>query len=60
MGILDTELRKIILNDFHILPTGGHAEIKRMYNNNKNYYWWTGLHRDVEKFVKECDDCQKV
>lgn len=29
----DLTVREIILNDFHILHTGGHAGIKRMYNN---------------------------
>lgn len=28
--------RRVILNDFHILPTSGHAGIRRMTNNIKN------------------------
>ena len=57
--INDIEKRKIILNDFHTLPTGGHAGINRMYNNIKKYYFWPGLRLDVEDFVKRCDDCQR-
>lgn len=57
--ITNKELRQLILNDFHILPTGGHAGINRMYNNIKRYYFWSGLRRDVETFVKHCSDCQK-
>jgi hypothetical protein len=33
------ELRQLILNDFHTLPTGGHAGVQRMTNNIKKYYF---------------------
>lgn len=57
--IENKELRQLIINDFHILPTGGHAGINRMYNNIKRNYFWSGLKADVETFVKRCRDCQK-
>lgn len=57
--INNKELRQLILNDFHTLPTGGHAGINRMYNNIKRRYFWQGLKKDVEGFVKRCDDCQR-
>lgn len=53
------EMRQIILNDYHMLPTGGHAGINRMYNNIKREYFWNGLKEDVQNFVKKCDDCQR-
>lgn len=55
----DLPTRQLILNDFHILPTGGHAGVNRLFNNIKKYYTWRGLHSDVEKFVRRCDDCQR-
>lgn len=57
--INDLPTRKLILNDFHVLPTGGHAGINRMFNNVKKYYYWNGLYKDVESFVRKCDDCQR-
>lgn len=57
--INDIATRQLILNDFHMLPTGGHAGINRMYNNLKKYYFWTGLRKDVESFARRCDDCQR-
>lgn len=51
--------QKVILNDFHLLPTSGHAGIRRMYNNIKKYYFWSGLERDVIEFIKKCDKCQR-
>lgn len=53
------EDRRIILNDFHLLPTSGHAGIKRMFNNIKKYYFWPGLEKDINNFVKRCTICQK-
>lgn len=58
--IIDSkETRQLILNDFHNLPTGGHAGINRMFNNIKKYYFWSGLRKEVENFVKKCDECQR-
>lgn len=57
--IEDMPTRQLILNDFHMLPTGGHAGINRMFNNIKKYYYWEGLYRDTERFIRRCDDCQR-
>lgn len=51
--------RRVILNDFHLLPTSGHAGIRRMVRNIKKYYFWPGIDRDVTEFVKRCHQCQK-
>ena len=48
----------IILNDFHILPIGGHAGIRRMVNNIKKYYFWPKLEADVIEFIKRCNKCK--
>lgn len=51
--------KRVILNDFHLLPTSGHAGVRRMFNNIKKYYYWTGLENDIKEFIKRCDKCQK-
>lgn len=58
-NISDLETRQLILNDFHLLPTGGHAGINRTYNNIRKNYFWTGMRKDIEKFISKCDDCQR-
>lgn len=57
--ITNRETKKIILNDFHLLPTSGHAGIRRMTNNIKRRYYWPGMHKDIENYVKQCDSCQR-
>lgn len=51
--------RKVILNDFHLLPSSGHAGMRRMSNNIKRYYYWPCIEKDVREFVKRCDKCQR-
>ncbi|KAH9633129.1 hypothetical protein HF086_014453 [Spodoptera exigua] len=51
--------RRVILNDFHLLPSSGHAGMRRMSNNIKKYYYWPGLEKDVKEFLKRCDKCQR-
>lgn len=31
--VVNVEDRRVILNDFHILATSGHAGVRRMFNN---------------------------
>ena len=57
--ICDKERQQLIINDFHMLPTGGHAGINRTYKNIRRYYFWPGLKTDIDKFISKCDDCQR-
>lgn len=57
--INNTDDKFIILNDYHLLPTSGHAGIQRMINNIKQHYYWPGMYQDIHKFVSSCDKCQK-
>lgn len=57
--ISDHDTKCVILNDYHILPTSGHAGIRRMITNIKRHYFWPGIEKDVTNFVKKCDKCQR-
>jgi Integrase zinc binding domain/Integrase core domain len=57
--IEDLKTRKIILNDFHTLITGGHAGVNRMLKNIQKYYFWPGMSNDVTNYVKVCESCQR-
>lgn len=56
--IKDEQEKLIILNDFHLLPTAGHAGIARTYATVKRKYYWRSMKSDIEKFVKSCKQCQ--
>jgi Integrase zinc binding domain len=57
--INDMETKGLIMNDFHLLPTGGHAGINRMAKTIRKYYFWPAMAKDIHKFVKACDSCQR-
>lgn len=54
----EKELKILIMNDHHILPTTGHAGINRMLNTIKQRYTWKGIDSDVRNMVKHCKECQ--
>lgn len=58
--VVDSDEKTIILNDFHLLPTSGHAGVRRMVNNIKNKYYWPGLEKSVREYVKKCKQCQTM
>jgi len=57
--IKDPYTIKTILNDYHLLPTSGHAGITKMTKNIMKKYCWTGLQQDVADYVKHCSMCQR-
>lgn len=54
----DIDDRRVILNDFHLLPTSGHVGIRRMSNNIKKHYFWPSMEKDIRDFVTKCSKCQ--
>jgi RNase H-like domain found in reverse transcriptase/Reverse transcriptase (RNA-dependent DNA polymerase)/Integrase zinc binding domain len=51
--------KRVIMNDFHVLPTGGHAGVTRMMKTVQKHYTWPGLAQDVKEYVKSCEACQR-
>lgn len=56
--VLNEKEKICILHDYHLLPTSGHAGVRRMINNIKGKYFWTRLENDVRQYVSKCAKCQ--
>ena len=56
----DDELKKSILEEAHSGSFSIHPGSTKMYQDLKTSYWWSGMKRDVSKFVTKCVVCQKV
>ena len=56
----DSELKKAILEKAHSGSLAMHLGSTKMYQDLKVSYWWSGMKRDVSKFVTKCLVCQKV
>src|ERR1700733_10221310 len=42
----------------HDHPMAAHFGIESTYNRIKEKYWWKGMRKDVETYVKTCKQCQ--
>ncbi|KAL3681576.1 hypothetical protein R1sor_024532 [Riccia sorocarpa] len=54
----DEETKKKLLEEFHDTLWAGHRGVWATYMKIKERYWWRGLYRDVENFVRSCLHCQ--
>nr|GEU87643.1 integrase, catalytic region, zinc finger, CCHC-type, peptidase aspartic, catalytic [Tanacetum cinerariifolium] len=44
----------------HSFPFSVHPGSTKMYHDLKQYFWWSGMKRDVATFVARCLICQQV
>ena len=55
-----TDLRKEILREFHCSRFAVHPGGTKMYHDLHRQYYWSGIKRHVEDFVRRCLTCQQV
>ena len=51
-------LRQKVLASCHDEPTKGHAGICRTEELTKQRYWWKGMGKDIQAYVRSCLVCQ--
>ncbi|KAM8714816.1 hypothetical protein ACLKA7_001219 [Drosophila subpalustris] len=51
--------RPRVLAECHDHPTAGHLGIRKTIARISQRYYWPGLFRDVARYVKQCEKCQK-
>nr|GEV45373.1 DNA/RNA polymerase superfamily protein [Tanacetum cinerariifolium] len=56
----DVSLREALLTEAHSSPFSVHPGSTKMYHDLKQYFWWSGMKRDVAMFVARCLICQQV
>ena len=54
------ELKRQILEEAHSSTYAMHPSSTKMYCTLKEYYWWSGMKREVAKYVSKCFICQQV
>ena len=57
--VVPYSLRQELLKLNHDLPSAGHPGINRTYSKLRSRYFWHGMSRDVEEYVKACAVCNK-
>ena len=55
--VVPAPLRADVLHLHHADMQGGHQGVARTFEKIRAEYYWQGLYRDVERYVRECIDC---
>ncbi|GKC00536.1 retrotransposon-related protein [Tanacetum coccineum] len=55
----DASLRQQLLQWMHNSPQGGHSGITATLKRIQRLFYWTKLKNDVQKYIRECENCQK-
>lgn len=53
-------LRGKVIYEFHDAPTGGHLGRDRTLSGIQQLYWWPGMRKTVESYIRTCDVCQRT
>ena len=57
--VIPVNLRGNILAEYHdSLVGGGHQGFDPTYYAIKSNYYWNGMYADVDKYVRQCKECQ--
>ena len=56
----NAEIRKLILQEAHDSPYSIQPGNTKMYLDLKERFWWTGMKKDIAKYVVVCDVWQRV
>lgn len=53
-------LREDIMNEAHKSRCTIHPGTTKKYQDLKRKFWWSGMKRDIAKYVSKCLTCQKI
>jgi len=56
----DATLRRLVLEELHATPLGGHFGRERTLALARRSVWWSSLPGDVAAFVRACPTCQRI
>lgn len=58
--VLPQELREEALREAHDEPQSGHLGVDKTFQRLAVAYFWPNMFRDVAKYVRQCDTCQRT
>jgi hypothetical protein len=53
------DLRKTLMREAHDANYSGHMGFKKTLDLLQRHYWWPGMRKDIESYVKTCESCQR-
>ena len=58
--VIPIKFRDIVLREAHDNVLYGHLGIRKTLNRILMNFWWPSIKKDVTRFVKTCESCQRV
>jgi transposase InsO family protein len=58
--VVPEHCREQLLQEHHSSLMGGHFAVKKTYGGLMRHWWWDGMYRDVQKFMRNCPQCTIV
>lgn len=58
--VLAKEHRFEALREAHNNPQSGHMDVEKTYQRLLIAYQWPNMYRDIAKYIRECDACQRT
>lgn len=55
---LDNPFIRLLLDEFHITPLGGHMGFVKTLAHIQGNFYWKGMHSTIRTFVFQCPTCQ--
>ncbi|PWA58030.1 hypothetical protein CTI12_AA406450 [Artemisia annua] len=56
----ESKLNTLLLREFHDTPSAGHGGIKKTLVGLSTLFFWKGMRKSVEEFIKKCLVCQQT
>jgi hypothetical protein len=57
--VQNSAFQKQLLEYIHSNPTAGHSGYHKTIDRAKADFYWSGMRKDIKKFVRECFVCQE-
>ena len=58
--VVPPRMRLGLFRDWHGRPESGHLSYKRLYPTLRKRFFWMGMARDLQEWLRACDSCQKI
>ena len=56
----NSNLKALLLREFHVTPSAGHGGVKKMLVGLSALFYWRGMCKSVEDYIKQCTVCQQT
>ena len=51
--------KEAVIHEFHDTPIRGHSSMLQTYKRIASNFYWVGMKRDIQNYVRQCDVCQR-